>query len=39
MEKTELTIAVKKTKNRNVWHEKNQNITTWLPNEDYELLK
>ncbi len=39
MEKTELTIAVKKTKNRNVWHEKNQNIATWLPNEDYELLK
>ena len=39
MEKTELTIAVKKTKNRNVWHKKNQNIATWLPNEDYELLK
>lgn len=38
MEKTELTIAVKKTKNRRC-HEDTKHVGTYIANEDHEFLK
>lgn len=38
MEKTELTMAIKKTTTKK-YHMDSMSVATWIPKEDHELLK